>query len=96
MASLLLISLENMDLVSTFTAVAATFNNIGPGLGVVGPTCNFGALSDFSKLVLSFDMLAGRLEVFPILLLLYPPLWKETVREHKHKKHRREAAQRVS
>ena len=95
-ASLLLISLENMDLVSTFTAVAATFNNIGPGLGVVGPTCNFGGLSDFSKLVLTFDMLAGRLEVFPILLLLYPPLWKETVREYKHKKHRREAAQRVS
>ena len=95
-ASLLLISLENMDLVSTFTAVAATFNNIGPGLGVVGPTCNFGGLSDFSKLVLTFDMLAGRLEVFPILLLLYPPLWKETVREHKHKKHRREAAQRMS
>ena len=75
-ASMLVLSLENMDLTSTFTAVAATFNNIGPGLNLVGPTCNFGFLSDLSKAVLIFDMLAGRLEVFPMLMLLYPPLWK--------------------
>lgn len=93
--SLVIVSLENMDLVSTFTAVAATFNNIGPGLGVVGPTCNYGGLSDLSKIVLTFDMLAGRLEVFPILLLCYPPLWKEAVREHRHKKRRREAMKRM-
>jgi len=89
--SLVIVSLENMDLVSTFTAVAATFNNIGPGLGVVGPTCNYGGLSDLSKIVLTFDMLAGRLEVFPILLLLYPALWKETLHDYRHKKRRREA-----
>lgn len=90
-ASMLVISLENMDLTSTFTAVAATFNNIGPGLNLVGPTCNFGFLSDLSKAVLIFDMLAGRLEVFPMLILLYPPLWKEAYGEHKRKQRRREA-----
>ena len=87
--SMLILSLENMDLVSTFTSVAATFNNIGPGLNLVGPTCNFGFLSDLSKAVLIFDMLAGRLEVFPMLLLLYPMLWKESIREHRRKKRRR-------
>ncbi|MBQ5794380.1 MAG: TrkH family potassium uptake protein [Kiritimatiellae bacterium] len=76
--SMLIISLENMDMTSTFTAVAATFNNIGPGLNAVGPTCNFGALSDLSKWMLIFDMLTGRLEIFPMLLLFYPPLWRET------------------
>ena len=90
-ASMLVLSLENMDLTSTFTAVAATFNNIGPGLNLVGPTCNFGFLSDLSKAVLIFDMLAGRLEVFPMLMLLYPPLWKEAYREHKRRQRRREA-----
>jgi len=90
-ASMLVLSLENMDLTSTFTAVAATFNNIGPGLNLVGPTCNFGFLSDLSKMVLIFDMLAGRLEVFPMLMLLYPPLWREAYREHKRKQRRREA-----
>ncbi|MBR3796209.1 MAG: TrkH family potassium uptake protein [Clostridia bacterium] len=90
-ASMLVISLENMDLTSTFTAVAATFNNIGPGLNLVGPTCNFGFLSDLSKSVLIFDMLAGRLEVFPMLILLYPPLWKEAYGEHQRKQRRREA-----
>ncbi|MBP3657680.1 MAG: TrkH family potassium uptake protein [Clostridia bacterium] len=73
----LVVSLDNMDLVSTFTAVAATFNNIGPGLGMVGPTCNFSGLSDLSKAALIFGMLAGRLEVFPMLMLFYPPLWRE-------------------
>ena len=92
--SMLILTLENMDLTSTFTAVAATFNNIGPGLNLVGPTCNFGFLSDLSKVVLIFDMLAGRLEVFPMLMLLYPPLWKEAYREHKRKQRRREAMKR--
>ena len=90
-ASMMVLALEDMDLTSTFTAVAATFNNIGPGLNLVGPTCNFGFLSDLSKAVLIFDMLAGRLEVFPMLMLLYPPLWKEAYREHKRKQRRRDA-----
>ena len=90
-ASMMVLALENMDMTSTFTAVAATFNNIGPGLNLVGPTCNFGFLSDLSKSVLIFDMLAGRLEVFPMLMLLYPPLWKEAYKEHKRKQRRREA-----
>jgi len=94
-ASMLVISLENMDLTSTFTAVAATFNNIGPGLNLVGPTCNFGFLSDLSKSVLIFDMLAGRLEVFPMLMLLYPPLWREAYREHKRKQRRRDAMKQM-
>ena len=74
--SILLISLEGKDMVTNFTAVAATINNIGPGLSLVGPTGNFGFFSDFSKLVLSFDMLAGRLELFPLLLLFCPSVWK--------------------
>jgi len=90
-ASMLILALEKMDLTSTFTAVAATFNNIGPGLNLVGPTCNFGFLSDLSKAVLIFDMLAGRLEVFPMLMLLYPPLWREAYHEHRRRKRRREA-----
>ena len=88
-ASVIFVSLEGRDLVTTFTAVAATFNNIGPGLAGVGPTCNFGSFSVFSKLVLIFDMLAGRLEVFPLLILLYPPLWRESINEHRRKKRRR-------
>ncbi len=75
--SLLLISLEGKDLVTTFTAVLATFNNIGPGLELVGPTANFAFFSPFSKLVLVFDMLAGRLELFPMLLLFYRHSWKK-------------------
>ena len=74
--SMLILALENMDLTSTFTAVAATFNNIGPGLNLVGPTCNFGFLSDLSKAVLIFDMLAGRLEIFPMLVLFSKSTWK--------------------
>lgn len=73
--SLLLISIDNFDFTTNFTAVAATINNIGPGLGGVGPTQNFGAFSDFSKVVLTFDMLAGRLELFPLLLLFAKNTW---------------------
>ena len=75
--SLLLISFDRFDLVTNFTAVTATINNIGPGLGVVGPTGNFSEFSVFSKLVLMFDMLAGRLELFPMLVLFSPATWKK-------------------
>ena len=74
-ASMLLISLEGHDLVTNFTAVAATINNIGPGLAAVGPTANFGHFHAFSKLVFIFDMLAGRLELFPMLMLFCPSIW---------------------
>ncbi|WP_294467286.1 TrkH family potassium uptake protein [uncultured Anaerofustis sp.] len=76
-ASLLLISLNNYDFSTNFSAVAATMNNIGPGLNLVGPATSYSFLSDFSKLVLSFDMIAGRLELFPILLLFAPGSWKK-------------------
>lgn len=74
--SLIVLSLDNFDLTTTFTAVSATFNNIGPGLGMVGPTGNFSAFSVPSKLILIFDMLAGRLEIFPMLVLLNPATWR--------------------
>ena len=75
--SVFAISFEGHDLVTNFTAIAATINNIGPGLSMVGPDCNFGFFSDFSKLVIIFDMLAGRLELFPLLILFHPAIWKE-------------------
>ncbi len=75
--SVLLVSFEDHDLVTTFTSVAATINNIGPGLGIVGPTSNFGFFTPFTKIVLIFDMLAGRLELFPMLLLFFPGTWKK-------------------
>lgn len=82
-SSVLLISFNGHDLVTTFTAVVATFNNIGPGLSMVGPTGNFGFLSDFSKWVLIFDMLAGRLEIFPIIMLFRPSIWRGTILKHR-------------
>ena len=75
--SVFAISFEGKDLVTNFTAVVATINNIGPGLELVGPTQNFGAFSIFSKYILMFDMLAGRLELFPLLILFHPALWKD-------------------
>ena len=75
--SVLLVSLDNFDFATSFSAVAANFNNIGPGLSTVGPSSNFSMLSDLSKLVLIFDMLAGRLELFPILVLFSPGTWKK-------------------
>ncbi|MBO4946462.1 MAG: TrkH family potassium uptake protein [Lachnospiraceae bacterium] len=74
--SILLVSINGFDLVTTTTSVIACFNNIGPGLGVVGPMGNFSCLSWLSKLVLILDMLAGRLEVFPIVVLLFRDTWK--------------------
>ena len=75
--SYLLISLNGFDATTNFTAIAATLNNIGPGLNLVGPTGNFSEFSNFSKYVLMFDMLAGRLELMPMLLLFYPSTWKK-------------------
>lgn len=75
--STLLVSLEGHGFITTFTSVTTCINNIGPGLDKVGPTCNFGFLSPFTKYVLMFDMLAGRLELFPLLLLFHPTLIKD-------------------
>ena len=75
--SFLVISLDDFSVGTNFTAVLACFNNIGPGLEAVGPTCNFGGFSILSKLVLCFDMLAGRLEIFPMLVLFSPNTWKK-------------------
>lgn len=75
--SVLLISIENYDFATNLSAVLATMNNIGPGLSLVGPTSNFAFFNDFSKYVLMFDMLAGRLELFPLLILFHPAIYKE-------------------
>lgn len=74
---LLLISLDNVDFTSAFGATTTCLNNVGPGLGLVGPTGNFGFFSDFSKYVLSFLMLFGRLEIFPLLLTFCPVLYRK-------------------
>jgi trk system potassium uptake protein TrkH len=73
--SVLLVSLDNFDFGTSFSAVVATLNNIGPGISEVGPAANFSGLSAMSKWVLIFDMLAGRLELFPMLVLLSPGTW---------------------
>lgn len=73
--SFLLISLDGFSTGTNLSAVLACFNNIGPGLEAVGPTCNFGAYSAFSKMILIVDMLAGRLEIFPMLILLSRSTW---------------------
>lgn len=75
--SILLVALDNFDFGSTVTAVITTLNNIGPGIGMVGPTGNFSEFSVFSKLVFCFDMLAGRLEIFPFLMLFSSIKWKK-------------------
>ncbi len=75
--SLLIISLDNFNFETNFSAVAATINNIGPGFDAVGPTQNFSIFSPLSKLVMIFDMLAGRLEIFPILALFSRSTWKK-------------------
>ena len=84
--SVLVISFDGYDLVTNFTAVAATINNIGPGLELVGPTQNFSLFSHFSKIVLMFDMLAGRLELFPLLILFHPEIWKDMFTKRVDKK----------
>ena len=75
--SFLIITLDNFDLETSFTAVAATLNNIGPGLSKVGPSANFAGMSYLSKIVLTFDMIAGRLELFPVLILFTRSTWKK-------------------
>ncbi len=70
------ISLDGYSIGTNFSAALCTFNNIGPGLEAVGPTCNFSIYSDLSKLVLSLGMLAGRLEIFPMLILFSKNTWK--------------------
>ena len=75
--ALLIVSLEGKDMISNFTAVTATIGNIGPGLGIVGPMGNFSSYSVLSKAVFSFCMIAGRLEIFPVLLLFAPTFWKK-------------------
>lgn len=74
--SFMLVSIDDFSITTNFSAVAACFNNVGPGLDAVGPTCNFGGFSIFSKLVLIFDMLAGRLEILPLLGTLSLSTWK--------------------
>ena len=80
--SVLLLSLDRFDLITTFTAVAACINNIGPGLEVVGPMGNYAQFSPWAKLLLSFNMLVGRLEIFPMLLLCAPSIWKRRIVRH--------------
>ncbi len=75
--SVLLIGADDLDFTTNFTAVAATLNNIGPGMQLVGPTQNYSVFSTFPKLVLMFDMLAGRLELFPMLILFSPSTWRK-------------------
>ena len=77
--SLVIVSLDNYDFQTTFSAITATINNIGPGIGLVGPMANYAGFSALSKLVMCIDMLAGRLELFPILLLFYLRTWKKTL-----------------
>lgn len=75
--SFLLVSIDGKDFLTSFTSVAATLNNTGPGMSLVGPVGNYAMFNDFSKIVLSFDMLAGRLEIFPIVILFAPSIWKK-------------------
>lgn len=70
------VSLENYDMTTTFTSVATCVSNVGPGFNLVGPTCNFGFFTAPTKLLLSLCMLMGRLELFPMLILIYPSTWK--------------------
>ncbi len=77
LVSTLLVSVDGLDFTTNYTAVISAVNNIGPGLELVGPTQNFSVFSAFSKFVLMFDMLAGRLELFPMMVLLLPATWKK-------------------
>ena len=75
--SVLLISLNNFDFATSFSGVLTTINNIGPGISAIGPIENFAKFSDFSKIIFCLDMLIGRLEIFPFLVLLSPNLWRK-------------------
>ena len=78
MVSILLVSINNFDFATTFSSVLTTLNNVGPGISMVGPVENFHMFSPLSKLVFCMDMLLGRLEIFPYLLLMSPELWRRT------------------
>jgi trk system potassium uptake protein TrkH len=80
------VSIDKISVTTSFTAVLSCFNNIGPGLEEVGPTCNYGGLSILSKLILIFDMLAGRLEIFPMLLLFSKSTWNIQAKKIRLKK----------
>lgn len=75
--STVLISIDGYDITTNISAVATCINNVGPGLNVVGPTGNFGGFSSFSKIVLIFDMIIGRLEIYPVLVLFHISTWKK-------------------
>lgn len=77
LVSFLLLSLDKYDFTTNFTAVLANINNAGPGFQAVGPTCNYSGYSTFSKFILMFDMLTGRLELLPMLILFSPKTWKK-------------------
>ena len=77
LSSFVLLSLNGFDFVTNITAVAAMFNNVGPGFNLVGPAGNCAAFSAVSKYILMFDMLAGRLELLPMLVLFSPKTWKK-------------------
>lgn len=81
--SVFILSFENFDLTTNFTAVASCINDVGPGLSMVGPTHNFSCFNTLSKYVLMFDMLAGRLELFPLLILFHPLAWKDFFKKSK-------------
>lgn len=85
--SIILVSFDGQSMVTNFTGVLACLNNIGPGLDMAGPTENFSLFSCFSKYVLMFDMLAGRLELFPLLLLFHPLVWKQLFQRNHIKKY---------
>jgi trk system potassium uptake protein TrkH len=76
-ACLFIVSFDTPNFISAFSAVAATLNNIGPGLDMVGPTSNYSELSDWTKIVLAIAMVAGRLEIYPVLVLLSPKTWRK-------------------
>lgn len=82
-ASVFILSFENFDLTTNFTAVASCINDVGPGLSMVGPTHNFSCFNTLSKYILMFDMLAGRLELFPLLILFHPLAWKDFFKKNK-------------
>ena len=84
--SVFFVSFNNCNLETNVTAVAATINNVGPGLAMVGPTLNYGHFSVFTKCVLIFDMIAGRLELFPLLMLFHPGIWREVARSSRLQK----------
>jgi len=74
---LILLLLEGLDFTTTFSGLAACLNNIGPALAKAGPTLNYNCFSPFGKLVLSFAMLFGRLELYPMLILFTPSAWRK-------------------